>query len=189
MIVAKADAAHRKLSHALGLRRIERDYAALVWGHLDIAQEIEAPIGRNPRDRQRMAVVATGRAARTRVEPVARFRTCDLVRAKLLTGRTHQIRIHLGHIGHPVVGDAVYGGGGFRRMTGPQQVEAAAVERATPRQALHAVRLRFAHPETREWLEFQSAWPDDLKPALAGASGDSTLLARPNVLEYLGFLK
>jgi 23S rRNA pseudouridine1911/1915/1917 synthase len=187
IIVAKNDEAHRKLAHALGLRRIEREYAALVWGHVKSEREIDAPIARNPRDRQRMAVIAGGRAARTLVQPVARFATCDLVRARLFSGRTHQIRVHLAHVGHPVIGDLVYGGGGHRRMTGAQRLQAQTVENATPRQALHAAVLRFAHPETRNWLEFHSPWPEDLRPVLAAAAGDATLLARPNVLEYLGF--
>jgi 23S rRNA pseudouridine1911/1915/1917 synthase len=110
-----------------------------------------------------------------------------VIRAKLFSGRTHQIRVHLAHIGHPVVGDSVYGAEGHRRMTGAQHTQALAVDRATPRQALHAATLRFAHPDTREWLEFRSEWPDDLRPSLTAAAGDETLLARPKVLEYLGF--
>jgi 23S rRNA pseudouridine1911/1915/1917 synthase len=187
MVVAKTETAHRKLSHALGLRRIEREYAALTWGHLDSPQEIDAPIGRNPKNRQQMAVVKGGRDARTLVTPIARFAMCDLLRVKLYSGRTHQIRVHLAHVGHPVVGDPLYGGGGHKRMTGHDRNEALALERETPRQALHAASLRFAHPETREWLEFYSDWPDDLRPALAAAASDPNLLARPKVLEYLGF--
>jgi 23S rRNA pseudouridine1911/1915/1917 synthase len=187
IIVAKTDEAHRKLSHALGLRRIERVYAALVWGHIKAEQEIIEPIARDLHDRRRMAVVKTGRPARTLITPIARYATCDLIRARLFTGRTHQIRVHLNHIGHPVVGDSVYGGGGHRRMTGEQQTLARRVERDTPRQALHAAILRFAHPDSREWLEFHSDWPADLRASLAMVAGDSTLLARPNLLEYLGF--
>jgi 23S rRNA pseudouridine1911/1915/1917 synthase len=189
LIIAKTDDAHRRLSHALAQRRVERTYAVLVWGHLGSAREIDAPIGRNPRDRKRMAVIGRGRPARTRVEPVARFATCDLARAMLATGRTHQIRVHLAHVGHPVVGDAVYGGGGARRLSAQGRQQAEAIERVAPRQALHAAVLSFAHPETRAWLTFTSDWPIDLRPALAAASGDPSLLARPQLLEYLGFLK
>jgi 23S rRNA pseudouridine1911/1915/1917 synthase len=190
MIVAKTDEAHRRLAKAIALRRVERQYAALVWGHIERPLDIDAPIARHPRDRKRMAVVATGRAARSRVEPVARFAACDLVRVRLGTGRTHQIRVHLAHVGHPVVGDATYGGGGSRRVSGPARGAAGALERATPRQALHAARLEFAHPETRAWLEFRAEWPADLQAALAAAAaGEMDLLAHPSPLDYLGFFK
>jgi 23S rRNA pseudouridine1911/1915/1917 synthase len=189
LIVAKTDTAHRKLAHALSLRRIERVYAALAWGHLDGAREVDAPIARNPKDRKRMGVVAGGRHALTVFTPIARFGACDLLRATLATGRTHQIRVHLAHVGHPVVGDPVYGGGGARRVSGTERSAAETLGRVTPRQALHAARLAFAHPETREWMTFVSDWPTDLRPALMAAANDQSLLARPNVLEYLGFLK
>ena len=189
LIVAKTDVAHRKLAHALAARRIERTYAALAWGHLDRPREVDAPIARNAKDRKRMGVVAGGRAALTRLHPIARYGACDLLRVTLGTGRTHQIRVHLAHIGHPVVGDVVYGGGGARRVSGPERGAAEGLDRVTPRQALHAARLAFAHPESREWLTFVSDWPPDLRPALAAAAADESLLARPNVLEYLGFLK
>jgi 23S rRNA pseudouridine1911/1915/1917 synthase len=189
MIVAKTDEAHRRLARAIALRRVERRYAALAWGHLDGPRDVSAPLARHPGDRKRMAVVPGGRAARSRVEPVARFEVCDLVRVRLETGRTHQIRVHLAHVGHPVVGDPAYGGGGSRRMTGAQRPLAEAVERAAPRQALHAAHLAFAHPATRQWMVFRADWPADLRPALAQAAGDPELLARPSVLEYLGFFK
>ena len=187
MVVAKDDTSHRRLSHALSLRRIERQYAALIWGHISAEREIDAPIARSDTDRQRQTITKDGRPAKTLVAPVARFGTCDLVRAKLFSGRTHQIRVHLAHIGHPVVGDSLYGAEGHRRMTGAQRNQALAVEREAPRQALHAAVLRFAHPETREWLQFESDWPADLRPALAAAAGDPGLLARPKLLEYLHF--
>ncbi len=189
LVVAKTDAAHRWLAHELGRRRMRRVYAALVWGHLAGTLDVDAPVARHPKDRKRMAVLAGGRPARTRAEQVARFATCDLVRVTLDTGRTHQIRVHLAHAGHPVVGDPVYGGGGARRVTGAQRRPAEAVERATARQALHAAELAFRHPETRAEVVFRSDWPPDLREALAAAAADETLLARSPVLEYLGFRK
>lgn len=187
MVVARTDEAHRQLSHAIAARKVRRTYAALAWGHLDEDRvTIEAPIARHERDRKRMAVVETGRTARTDATVVARFAVADLLRLELHTGRTHQIRVHLAHIGHPVIGDPVYGLGGSRRIGGAGRPLADRVERATPRQALHAAALAFRHPATRELLEFQADWPADLVPAL-GLLSDSELVAQSNPLRYLRF--
>ena len=187
MVVAKTDLAHRRLGAAIAGRRVRRTYAALVWGHLaESPTTIDAPVARHPSDRKRMAIVPGGRPARTDAYLVARFAVVDLLRLELHTGRTHQIRVHLEHIGHPVVGDPVYGGGGSRRISGAGRRAAEAIERATPRQALHAAALAFRHPVTREPLEFRAEWPGDLQGALRAAGGEG-LVARHDPLSYLVF--
>ena len=166
---------------------MKRTYAALVWGHLDASPTvIEAPVARHAQDRKRMAVTPIGRSARTDAFVVGRFGVADLLRLELHTGRTHQIRVHLEYIGHPIVGDPVYGGGGSRRISGAARRTAEALERATPRQALHAAALAFRHPASGEPLEFHSEWPADLRPALL-AAGAEDLVARPDPLGYLVF--
>ena len=187
MVVAKTDLAHRRLGAAIASRRVRRSYAALAWGHLDASPTvIEAAVARHVQDRKRMAVTAAGRAARTDAYVVGRFGVADLLRLELHTGRTHQIRVHLEHIGHPIVGDPVYAGGGSRRISGAARRGAEALERATPRQALHAAGLAFRHPATGAALEFHSEWPADLRPALL-ALGAEELVARPDPLGYLLF--
>ncbi|HUR92958.1 MAG TPA: RluA family pseudouridine synthase [Gemmatimonadales bacterium] len=187
MVVAKTDLAHRRLGAAIAARRVRRTYAALAWGHLDQSPTvIDAPIARHPQDRKRMAITATGRAARTDAYVAGRFSVADLLRLELHSGRTHQIRVHLEHIGHPVVGDPVYGGGGSRRISGAARRGAEALERVTPRQALHAAALAFRHPASGQALEFRSEWPPDLRPTLL-ALGAEDLVARPDPLGYLVF--
>jgi 23S rRNA pseudouridine1911/1915/1917 synthase len=187
MIVAKTDLAHRRLGSAIAARRVSRSYAALAWGHLDASPlTIEAPVARHPQDRKRMAVSPRGRTARTDASVVARFDAVELLRLELHTGRTHQIRLHLEHVGHPVVGDPVYGGGGSRRISGANRRAAERIAAAAPRQALHAAALAFRHPVSGAPLEFSSEWPPDLRPTLA-ASGGEELVARPDPLRYLRF--
>ncbi|MGH7443966.1 MAG: RluA family pseudouridine synthase, partial [Longimicrobiales bacterium] len=120
MLVAKHDTAHRALSAALKRREVTRVYLAAAWGHLSADElVVDQPLARSPTHRQRMAVVAGGRPARTHLRRLERWRAADLIRAQLETGRTHQIRVHLAALGHPVVGDGVYGAGGARGMSGP----------------------------------------------------------------------
>jgi 23S rRNA pseudouridine1911/1915/1917 synthase len=190
MVVAKTDLAHRRLSAALAARQVKRGYAVLSWGHFDESVVvIEAPMARSPTDRKRMMVRADGRPARTDVHVLARFDVCDLVRAELHSGRTHQIRVHLAHVGHPVVGDPVYSGGGARRMTGPGRQVADRLERATPRQALHAAELVFKHPITAARMAFASEWPADLRDALELAREAPGQVATAAGLTYFDFFR
>ena len=186
MVVARSEEAHRRLGAALAARRVQRRYAALTWGHFDPPRTmIDAPIGRHGADRKRMTVTPKGRTARTDVEVVARFEVVDLLRLTLHSGRTHQIRVHLDHAGHPVVGDPVYHGGGSRRISGAARRDAELIERAAPRQALHAAELAFRHPSSGQPLRFRSEWPTDLRQVLEAAAGSHVAGANP--LAYLGF--
>lgn len=166
MIVAKNDPAHRRLAAALKRREIRRAYLAAAWGHLAADERtVDAPIGRSPTQRQRMAVVEGGRRAVTHFRRLERWVAADLLRAELETGRTHQIRVHLAWIGHPVVGDATYGAGAERGISGPARGWAKELARRVPRQFLHAAALRFKHPRTGEVLRFTSPLPPDLAAA------------------------
>ncbi|MEM7416533.1 MAG: RluA family pseudouridine synthase [Gemmatimonadota bacterium] len=170
LVVAKTDRAHRLLSDALRERRVKRFYTAVSWGHIeDTPQIIDAPIGRDPKDRKRMAVVEDGRDATTRIEVTEQWLRADVLRVALKTGRTHQIRVHLAHIGHPVVGDPLYGRGWERGLGGPTRRWVDQLARHVSRQFLHASELAFEHPVDGEPLRFASPLPDDLARAAAWA--------------------
>jgi len=155
LVVAKTEAAHRSLSLQLQRRTLGRVYWALVHGRFrEATGRIEAPIGRDPGHRQRMAVVDGGRAAITEFTVVDRLRRHTRLEVRLLTGRTHQIRVHLASIGHPLVGDVVYGRRG---------------DTLSSRPALHAQRLSFLHPDDGRRCDFEAALPADLVAALAAA--------------------
>ncbi len=172
MVAAKTDRAHQTLSAALKERRIRRIYLAALWGALDDGDvAVDRPIGRHPRDRLRMAVVEGGRPAVTRFRAIERWRTATLCEARLETGRTHQIRVHAAAIGHPVVGDGLYGAGRERGYGGPDRGWAAALARRTPRQFLHAHRLEFAHPATGSPMRFEAGLPRDLAAVRGWAVG------------------
>ena len=188
IIVAKTELAHRKLAAMIAAHRVTRVYAALVWGHLDQDPHIiEAPIGRHLSDRKRMAILPAGRRARTDAFVVARLGSMDVVRLELHTGRTHQIRVHLESIGHPVVGDPVYAAGGWQRIGGPGRAEARRLEGLAPRQALHAALLAFRHPVSGTPLRLVSPWPADLWPLLDAAAGVGSLPDRQGALAAMGF--
>jgi 23S rRNA pseudouridine1911/1915/1917 synthase len=161
MVVAKTDLAHRALTADFAARRIERAYRAVVWGMPPAGGEIEGAIGRDPRDRKKMAVRERGgKAALTRFARLEAFGTeAALLECRLATGRTHQIRVHLAALGFPLIGDPVYG-----RRRAPK---------IFARQALHAGLLGFTHPATGETLRFTSDLPADMKALLAALRHDS----------------
>jgi 23S rRNA pseudouridine1911/1915/1917 synthase len=175
MVVAKRDDAHIALSTGLRRREIRRIYRALAWGRLpESPMTVDRPIGRDPRNRKRMAVTEGGRRAVTRLRVRESWPAAQLLDVSLKTGRTHQIRVHLAHLGHPVVGDRTYGAGWGRGMSGPALQWAKELERRTPRQFLHASDLLFRHPIKGEEIHVKAGLPDDLGAVVAWARGDGT---------------
>ena len=180
LLVAKTDKAHRALGSAMAQRKVSRRYAAMCWGH--VAQDqvtVDKPIARDPRDRKRMAIVASGKPAKTAFVRIARFDPGDLLRAHLFTGRTHQIRVHLASIGHPVLGDDTYGGGGGRKL----------VSLPPKRHFLHAAWLLFRHPVTGKEIEIRSPLPDDLRNVVMHVSEGTIPDDVADPLEHLGFYR
>jgi 23S rRNA pseudouridine1911/1915/1917 synthase len=165
MVVAKSDIAHKNLVAALQARDVHREYRALVAGELIAGGTIDQPIGRHPTVRTRMAVHPTGKPAVTHYRVEEHFRGHTLLDVRLETGRTHQIRVHMAFIRHPVFGDPVYGG----RLRLPARADQALVDamRAFKRQALHAYRLGFHHPVSGEELAFEAEIPDDMAELVA----------------------
>jgi len=160
MVVAKTLAAHKHLVEALARREIKREYDALVVGHIVAGGTVEAPIGRHARDRQRQAVTPTGKPAVTHYRVEQHFGEHTWLRVSLETGRTHQIRVHMAYIRHPIIGDPVYGG----RPKLPPGASDELIERLRHfgRQALHARYLTLAHPTTSEEMRFEAPLPFDM---------------------------
>jgi 23S rRNA pseudouridine1911/1915/1917 synthase len=158
LVVAKNLTAQARLAGQLAARTVTRSYLALVHGEPPAHGMIDAPIGRDPRARTRMAVSAGGRAARTGYKVLERFGKIALLECRLETGRTHQIRVHLQHIKCPIVGDTVY-----RRGAKPVEMRGVAF----PRQALHAAELELSHPRTGEHMRWSAPLPADMKKLLA----------------------
>lgn len=162
MVVAKHDAAHGELARQFHDREVEKEYIALVWGEVMAGRRIDLPIGRHPVDRKKMSAKARrSREAATRIVRAEHFgRTLTLAHVAIHTGRTHQIRVHLSAIGHPIVGDSLYGGV-HRRVPGDLRAVT-----HLERPFLHAARLAFKHPADGRRMEFTSELPVDLQSVL-----------------------
>jgi 23S rRNA pseudouridine1911/1915/1917 synthase len=163
MVVAKSERAYTLLKRAFKEREVEKVYHALVQGHPDPSRgTIDAPIDRHPSSDWRFAVVANGKPSITHYETIEAFRAASLMDVTLETGRTHQIRVHFSALRHPCVGDLTYGAD-----------PTLAARLTLTRQWLHAYRLGFEHPDTGEWAQFESPYPDDLQRALTIVAAES----------------
>lgn len=177
MVVAKSDEGHRGLAAQLEARAMARRYLALIWGGFEEDEgRIEAPVGRHPKDRRRMAVSQNGRYAATRWKIRARYDFLSLLSLALETGRTHQIRVHLTHLNRPVFGDPLYGGR-EEKLSGIAPLfrrRATHLLAQTNRQMLHATQLTFVHPVTKKEMMFEARLPEDMQKILAYSSSSSS---------------
>ena len=171
LVVARTPRAQTALSRQLLARAVARDYLAVCVGVMTGGGTVDEPIGRHRSDRLRMAIRSDGRPARTHYRVLERFRGHTYLRVKLDTGRTHQIRVHLAHLKHPLVGDPVYGGR-LARPRGSGEALIAAL-RGFKRQALHAAALAFDHPVSGERLSFEAPLPADFTALLAALRADA----------------
>ncbi|NNE36739.1 MAG: 23S rRNA pseudouridine(1911/1915/1917) synthase RluD [Gammaproteobacteria bacterium] len=165
MVIARSLIAHTYLVRDLQERKINREYQAIIHGSLTAGRTIDAPIGRHPVKRTRMAVVNSGKPAITHVRVLTRFNGITHVLAKLETGRTHQIRVHMAHIHHPVVGDPIYGG----RARHAKDLNRETIDSLNdfPRQALHAWRLQLIHPQSSQQMTWTADLPEDMNSLLS----------------------
>lgn len=170
LVVAKNDLAHSKLSEQLKDKTLYREYIALVCGHLPTKQgSIQAPIGRSLKDRKKMVVTKIkSKEAWTEFKVLKSFNLCDLLQLKLKTGRTHQIRVHLSYLGHPVLGDPEYGGRAkwVSALSVNKRKMAQELLNLINRQALHAFKIGFVHPQRNQYLEFESPIPVDISKVI-----------------------
>jgi len=172
MVVAKSDRAHQALALAFRRREVSKTYLAVCYGGFSQREGvIDAPIDRHPQHRQRMAVVRDGRPARTIFTVKESWNGTSLVHCRLVTGRTHQIRVHMAHEGHALVGDPLYAGRQWRNLGQPPALAAC---RDFPRQALHAMRLGFVHPVSGEKMSFETEPPEDIRGLISVLRGTET---------------
>ena len=171
MVVARSERGHKQLTEQLQQRSMSREYDAVVQGHPISGGRVEGDIARHPKDRKRMSVLAGGKPAVTHYRLLEHFRAHSRIRAKLETGRTHQIRVHMSHIGFPLLGDPVYGGR-LRIPNGCGEVLRDEL-RGFRRQALHARRLRLIHPADGREQEYSAPFPDDYRQLLEVLASDA----------------
>ncbi|RDH45466.1 23S rRNA pseudouridine(1911/1915/1917) synthase RluD [Zooshikella ganghwensis] len=165
MVVAKNLTAHCDLVEQLQARTVSREYEALVYGAMTAGGTVEQPIGRHPHDRKKMAVVETGKPAVSHYRVLQRFDSATLVKVKLETGRTHQIRVHMSYLHYPLVGDTLYGG--RLRLPKGASPQLQSVLHGFSRQALHARRLGLIHPSQEEYCEWQVDRPADFQQLIS----------------------
>ncbi|RYD14060.1 MAG: 23S rRNA pseudouridine(1911/1915/1917) synthase RluD [Lysobacteraceae bacterium] len=170
LVVARSMRAHTALVEQLSARDMHRQYLAIVYGAMVAGGRVDEPIGRHPRDRLKQAVREDGREAITHYRVRERFRAMTLVECRLETGRTHQIRVHMAHVRHPLVGDSQYGG--LLRLPKGASPALAEALRGFRRQALHAERLEFVHPKTGKPAAFEAPLPADMQALLAALRED-----------------
>lgn len=178
LVVAKNDFSHLGLAEQIKNRTLLREYIAIIWGHMPSDKgTIEAPIGRSIKDRKKMAVTRVkGRESLTEYQVLERFDLCDILSIRLKTGRTHQIRVHLSYLNHPVLGDPEYGGR-QKWIKGVHDIHRLFAQKLLSlidRQALHAKKLGFVHPRTKEYKEFEASLPEDIENILSYLHRSST---------------
>ena len=171
LVIAKTPEAFKSLTHQLKKREISREYQAIVYGAMISGGVVDAPIDRHPIERKRMSVSETGRHAVTHYRIAEKYRSHTRLAVKLETGRTHQIRVHMSHIHHPIVGDSIYGG--RVKLAKGMSNELISLLRGFKRQALHACALGFHHPTTDEWVKFEAPLPDDMQTLIRALREDT----------------
>ena len=171
MVVARTLRAHTSLVEQLSARKVHRQYAAIVYGSMIAGGRVDAPIGRHAHDRLKQSVRDDGRDAVTHYRVRERFRAMTLVECRLETGRTHQIRVHMAHVRHPLVGDPQYGG--LLKLPKGASAEFVVALRAFKRQALHAERLEFVHPKSGKTIAVEAERPADMEALLAALREDA----------------
>ena len=186
MVVGRSQGAHKRLVEAIAAREVKREYRALVIGGMPASGTIDMPIGRHPTQRTRMAVSPVGKPSVTHFSVLEQFRGHTLLKVLLETGRTHQIRVHMAHLRHPVFGDQVYGG--RMHLPGGASEELKQVLRAFKRQALHAKRLQLDHPVSGRPMRFSCAIAPDMRTVIDALAADANVHWHdPDHEEYAGF--